>query len=179
MPATDSECPPPPPHACISLKLQITHCTGLARVDRFGLSDPLCIVKWPRHTRELGRTPTVYNTVHPVWKACFFELPLETAAPATPVSVAVGGGSGKHSGCSSFGKSDSVGEGNRASRWTGGGGNVERQENETMELTVQVWDEDGGVAADFLGEVKLDAQALLEMARGRLKLVRTHGYAHT
>lgn len=120
--------------------------------------------------------------MHPVWKACFFELPLETAAPATPVAVAVGGGgggggSGKHSGDSSFGKSDSVEEGNRASGWTGGGGSLERQEKETMELTVQVWDEDGGVAADFLGEVKLDAQALLEMTRGRLKLVRTRGRA--
>lgn len=37
---------------------------------------------------------------------------------------------------------------------------------------MQVWDEDGGAAADFLGELKFDAQTLLEMARDRLNLVR-------
>lgn len=61
-------------NANLSLKLQVIHCSGLAKADRFGLPDPFCIVKW--QGVELGRTPTVYNTVHPVWKNCGFELPL-------------------------------------------------------------------------------------------------------
>lgn len=53
--------------------------------------------------------------------------------------------------------------------------NVDEQEQEekALELTLQVWDEDEGEAADFLGELKFDAQALLDMARERLNLVRS------
>lgn len=144
-----------------SLKLQITHCTGLAKADRFGLSDPFCIVKWPRHTQELGRTPTVYNTVHPVWKACFFELPLHAPTPAAPAASAVGEDS-RHLACRS-----SCGGGS-----SGAGGEQEEPEDETLQLTIQVWDEDEGTAADFLGELQFNAQGLLDMARDRLDLVR-------
>ncbi|CAM9999373.1 unnamed protein product, partial [Sphacelaria rigidula] len=56
--------------------LQITHCTGLAKADQFGLSDPVCTVTWQGH--EVGRTPTLYHTVRPEWKSCFFDLPLCT-----------------------------------------------------------------------------------------------------
>ena len=144
-----------------SLKLQITHCTGLAKADRFGLSDPFCTVKWPRSDQELGKTPTVYNTVHPVWKACFFELPLEAPTPAAPAASAAGEGS-RELACRETG-----------GRGSGDAGEEERQpEDETLELTVQVWDEDDGAAADFLGELQFDAQALLDIARGRRELVR-------
>lgn len=192
----------------ISLKLQITHCTGLAKADRFGLSDPFCVVKWPRSDRELGKTPTVYNTVHPMWQGCFFELPLETPTPAAPASSAVdergdspehwvggsgigGGGDGGGGGAGNIrgGDGDGGGSGGRddagrsgrssfrknvgAARGTGGGKDTETQDDGTIELMVQVWDEDEGVATDFLGELKFDAQALLEMARGQLELVNS------
>ncbi|CAM9193761.1 unnamed protein product [Scytosiphon promiscuus] len=38
-------------------------------------------------------------------------------------------------------------------------------------VRIVVWDEDEGAGAEFLGELKFDAQALLEMAQGRLKQV--------
>eukprot|EP00752_Nemacystus_decipiens_P007665 g6853.t1 len=156
---------PPPFHAEDGdtrefLKLQITHCTGLAQADRFGLSDPLCIVKWPRNGEEFGRTPTIYNTVHPVWKASYFELPLAAPAAGATVASATGAGSG-HLACRRRGGKESG----------GAGGEEGEMEDETLELTVQVWDEDDGVPADFLGELQFDAQALLDMARDRRDLV--------
>ena len=144
-----------------SLKLQITHCTGLAQADRFGLSDPLCIVKWPGNDDELGRTPTIYNTVHPVWKACFFELPLSAPTAAAGAASSTGEGSPQ------------TAVRRRTGRGSGSAGGEEGEpEDETLELTVQVWDEDDGDAAEFLGELQFDAQALLNMARGRRHLVR-------
>lgn len=38
-------------------------------------------------------------------------------------------------------------------------------------LVIEVWDEDEGVAGDFLGELTFGVEALLEMAHGRQKLV--------
>lgn len=38
-------------------------------------------------------------------------------------------------------------------------------------LLVEVWDEDEGVAGDFLGELTFGPEALLEMAHGRQRLV--------
>ncbi|CAM9127974.1 unnamed protein product, partial [Hapterophycus canaliculatus] len=143
------------------LKLQITHCTGLAKADRFGLSDPFCVVKWPRYDRELGRTPTIYNTVHPVWKACFFEVPLGTPTPA-------GVGADVYS-CESVKKSE--GESGGGDDGEDSGGDREELDHEAIALTIQVWDEDQGVGAEFLGESKVDAQALLDMARRQLQQV--------
>lgn len=143
----------------LSLKLQITHCTGLAKADRFGLSDPFCVIKWPANDRELGRTPTVYNTIHPVWKECFFEIPVPAPTPTAP---AIDEGTGDSIDDSGVG--DVMGG-------DGDGNKDEHEEKDRLLLTLQVWDEDEGAAADFLGEREFDAQALLEMARARLKLV--------
>lgn len=90
-----------------------------------------------------------------MWKACFFELPLEAPTLAAPAASATGE-------CSR----------QIASRKSGGGWGEEQSEDETLELTVQVWDEDDGAVGDFLGELQFDAQALLDMARDRRDLVR-------
>lgn len=169
----------------VSLKLEITHCTGLAKADRFGLSDPFCIVKWPTIMRkratacksvsegkrqqireELGRTPTVYSTVHPVWKKCSFELPLDAPETESNLHTRAARDTGS-------GDSGEIIHGD-------GGGDIEPDdrvhgnesgEKDVIELTVEVWDEDDGVAGDFLGELNFGADALLEMAKGRQMLV--------
>lgn len=105
--------------------------------------------------QEFGRTPTIYNTVHPVWKACTFELPLEAPKRAN--------------------KLEAQGEEFSSRGGVGGDGGFAGGEEEieapNIELTVQVWDEDDGKAVDFLGELKFGAAALLEMAREGKKLV--------
>ncbi|CAN0408309.1 unnamed protein product, partial [Discosporangium mesarthrocarpum] len=45
------------------IRLEIFHCTGLAKADRFGLSDPFCVVFW--NGEEVGKTPTIYNALRP------------------------------------------------------------------------------------------------------------------
>lgn len=40
-----------------------------------------------------------------------------------------------------------------------------------MELVLQVWDEDKGQPAHFMGELMLTGDALLEMAKGAQKMV--------
>lgn len=118
----------------------------------------------------MGRTPTIYNTVHPVWKECFFELPVETLTPEAAAAAPA-----TDEGCR--GSVDRRGIGFVGGDGSGAGGNEEKEEGgDKLLLTVQVWDADDGAAADFLGEREFDAQALLEMARGRLKLVRCHSW---
>lgn len=95
-----------------------------------------------------------------MWKECLFELPLEAPTPA-PAASAIGEDS-RQLVCRSSG-----------GRGSGGaGGEQEGPEHATVELTVQVWDEDEGAAGDFLGELQFGAQALLDMARDQLNLVR-------
>ena len=151
----------------LSLQLQITHCTGLARTDRFGLLNPFCVVTWPDGEQETGRTPTIYNTVRPVWKACSFELPLLTPEQAEKLHKGgcrwSGGGEGDNCDC----------RGNPATRnrKSKRAGSDPREQGADIELKVQVFDEDEGGAACFLGELNFGADALLELARARQNLV--------
>lgn len=98
-----------------------------------------------------------------MWKECYFELPVEAPTPTAPASDE---GSGDSVDGSGIGDVVGIGGG-------GDGNDDEDEEDDGLLLTVQVWDEDEGAAADFLGEREFDAQELLEMARGRLKLVRS------
>ena len=146
----------------LSLQLQITHCTGLARADRFGLLNPFCVVIWPEGEQEIGRTPTIYNTVRPVWKACSFELPLLTPEQADKLH--------KEGGCRPYENREGKNHDHRGTKGTGNGKKACEQ-GADIELTVQVWDEDEGNEACFLGELNFGADALLELARGRRNLV--------
>ena len=165
--------------ASFSIQLQITHCTGLARTDHVGLLNPFCVVIWPDSQRDshLGRrTPTIYNTLHPVWKACYFELPLRT--PEQDGKVHEGGSRPSDSESDTF---DTLGNVNNRGTVTKGksrkNGRVKREAREQgadIELTVQVWDEKEGADACFLGGLTFGAEALLEMGRGRQNLVSLH-----
>lgn len=142
------------------LRLEITHCTGLAKADRFGLSDPFCVVLWQNN--ELGRTPTIHNTIRPVWKSCSFELPLEVP---TELSNSEGDGIG--------GKMATPIDNKGRSRTPLTGGQLrDREMRSSFDLVLQVWDEDDGEASDFLGELRFEGDALLEMAKNHQKMVR-------
>lgn len=132
-----------------------------------------------------------------MWKACFFEVPLRTpnlatAGPDVYSCHSPTGGDGDNGGGNGGG--DVIGGGGDGGDGVGGpdrrlsnrdgagrsevvngraeGNGGQEPDDETIEMTIQVWDEDEGVGAEFLGEVNFDAQALLDMARGRLKQVR-------
>lgn len=81
--------------------------------------------------------------------------------PAAPAASAIGEDS-RQLACLSSGEGGS----------SGAGREKQESEHDALELTVQVWDEDEGAAADFLGELQFNAQALLDMGRDRLDLVR-------
>lgn len=127
------------------------------------------MVRWQGDEQELGRTPTVYNTVHPVWKACSFELPLGALKPDSEPNTC-GANNGDRS--NDVGRCTDVHsnrkEGKSASELAGECGGKQEAE---IELNVQVWDEDDGVGGDFLGEVTFGAEELLEIARGGQTLV--------
>lgn len=53
-----------------------------------------------------------------------------------------------------------------------GGKLIDNKMRPSIDLVLQVWDEDDGEASDFLGELRLKGDALLEMAKSHQKMVR-------
>lgn len=120
------------------------------------------MVIWPEGEQEIGRTPTIYNTVRPVWKACSFELPLLAPIQADTLH--------KEGGCGPYKNREGDNYNHRGTTATANAKNP-REQVADIELTVQVWDEDEGKEACFLGELNFGAEALLELARGQQNLV--------
>jgi hypothetical protein len=72
------------------LQLVISQCSGLAQADRFGLSDPYCVVRWCGQI--VGQTPTIPNTLHPIWGeegGGLFTLPIDTSNPHLGLEITV------------------------------------------------------------------------------------------
>ena len=141
------------------LRLQITHCSGLAKTDRFRLFNPFCVVKWRGGEEKVMRTPTIYNTVHPVWNACYFEMSLGS------LEEAVDG-----TGCYSRHRSESGGTNDRF-RWRFTKGDIGRGQDSALTLLIEVCDEVEGAGTGFLGQLEIGAEGLLKMAKGRQTLV--------
>lgn len=147
------------------LKLRITHCTGLAKTGRFSLPDPFCVISWTEEKGKYMTMPTVHSTIHPVWRGCYFELPLGSPVePCREHSSGVAGGSDCYGRCDSETGGSTEGLGCRPA-------DGKQRQKHGITLTVEIRDQHAGVTGDFLGQVEIGAEDLLEIASGGQNMV--------
>lgn len=111
------------------------------------------------------RTPTVHSTIHPIWRGCYFELPL--GSPVEPCREHFSGvedGSDCYAQCNSETGDSTEGLGCRPA-------DGKQRRKKGIELTVEIWDEHAGVTGGFLGQVKIGDEDLLEIASGGQNMV--------